>query len=161
MSAQHGADIGAVATYLKKQADVPVWVVGTSMGTFSAAEGAIAGKNVDGLVLSSTITRSKPKWKIAKSHSNGVASMPLGKVSVPTLILSHKNDACEATPASDAPKLTKALGKAGRVETVVLEGGRKPESEPCEAKSEHGFWGIEDQAVAAITTFVKGGRGGK
>ena len=160
MSPQHGADIGAVAAYLKKQANVPVWVVGTSMGTFSAAEGAIAG-NVDGLVLSSTITRSKPHWKIAKSHSDGVASMPLGKVAVPTLILSHKNDACDITPAADAPKLTKALGKSGRVETVLLDGGSKPESEPCEAKAEHGFWGIEDKAVAAIATFVKGGGAGR
>lgn len=44
MSQSHADDIAAVAGYLKGQANVPVWVVGTSMGTFSAAEGAIAAK---------------------------------------------------------------------------------------------------------------------
>jgi hypothetical protein len=39
MSRSHADDIGAVAAYLKKQAAIPVWLVGTSMGTFSAAEG--------------------------------------------------------------------------------------------------------------------------
>jgi hypothetical protein len=37
MSPGHARDIEAVAVHLKKQADVPVWLIGTSMGTFSAA----------------------------------------------------------------------------------------------------------------------------
>src|SRR5688572_6408504 len=63
MSGGHAADIGTVAAWLKKEAGVPVWLVGTSMGTFSAAGGAIGAKDVGGLVLTSTITRSKPQWK--------------------------------------------------------------------------------------------------
>src|SRR5215475_12735202 len=90
MSGAHAGDIGAVAAYLRKQADVPVWLVGTSMGTFSAAGGAIGARGVDGLVLTSTITRAKPQWKIARSHRNGVASMPLQAVTVPTLVVSHR-----------------------------------------------------------------------
>jgi dienelactone hydrolase len=34
MSAAHAGDIAAVAAYLKKQANVPVWLVGTSMARF-------------------------------------------------------------------------------------------------------------------------------
>ncbi len=157
MSAQHAADIGAVAAYLKTQAPVPVWLVGTSMGTFSAARGAMAGKSgggIDGLVLSSTITRAKPQWKIAQSHANGVASMALSQVTVPTLILSHKKDGCDITPAGDAPKLQRALSKATAVEVVLLEGGLPPQSDPCEAKSEHGFLGIEEKAVDAVAAFI-------
>ena len=51
------------------------------------AEGAIGAGNVNGLVLTSTITRAKPDWKIAQSHRDGVASMALEKVAVPALIL--------------------------------------------------------------------------
>jgi pimeloyl-ACP methyl ester carboxylesterase len=155
MSRAHADDIGAVAAYLKKEANVPVWLVGTSMGTFSAAAGAIAAKNVDGLVLSSTITRAKPQWKIAQSHRDGVASMPLPEVSVPTLIVSHKKDGCDITPAADAPKLRSRLTKAAKVDVVLLDGGSPPQSEPCEAKSQHGFLGIESQAVAAMAAFIK------
>jgi pimeloyl-ACP methyl ester carboxylesterase len=151
----HAGDIGAVAAYLKKEADVPVWLVGTSMGTFSAAGGAIGAKGVDGLVLSSTITRSMRHWKIAGSHPDGVASMALGKVTMPALIVSHVKDACNVTPAADAPKLQKRLAGAKPVEVVLLEGGLPPQSEPCEARSQHGFLGIEGRAVDAIANFVK------
>jgi len=80
MSKAHADDIAAVAAHLKKLAPVPVWLVGTSMGTFSAAGGAIAAKGVDGLVLSSTITRSKPGSLTPNSSSRARASS--GSISV-------------------------------------------------------------------------------
>ncbi len=156
MSGAHAGDIGAVAAYLKKQAGIPVWLVGTSMGTFSAAGGAIATTGIDGLVLTSTITRAMPEWKIAQSHRDGVASMALPKIVVPTLIVSHRKDACKITPAADAPKLSKRLTKASKVEIALLDGGDPPQSEPCQAKSQHGYFGVEAQAVNAIAKFVRG-----
>lgn len=155
MSPSHAADIGAVAAFLKTQAQVPVWLIGTSMGTFSAAAGAIGAKGIDGLILTSTITRSKPNWKIAASHPNAVASMALPQVTVPTLILSHRKDGCDITPAADAPKLSARLTKAKKVETILLDGGDPPLSEPCEAKSQHGYLGIESTAVETIAGFIK------
>ena len=79
-------------------------------------------------------------------------------MTVPTLIVSHKKDGCAITPAGDAGKLKARLTKAARVEVVLLEGGSPPQSDPCEAKSEHGFLGIEGQAVKAIAGFVQGGK---
>jgi pimeloyl-ACP methyl ester carboxylesterase len=155
MSNAHASDIGAVAAYLNKEADATVWLVGTSMGTFSAAGGAIGAKGIDGLVLSSTITRSQPHWKIARSFPDGVASMALGRVTVPTLIVSHVKDRCNLTPAADAPKLQKRLSGAKPVEVALLEGGLPPKSDPCEAWAQHGYFGIEDKAVDAIAAFVK------
>ena len=73
MGKAHADDIDAVAGYLKKQAAVPVWVVGTSMGTFSAARGAIGTKDVDGLVLTSSITRSRSRT----GRSRQAIRMPL------------------------------------------------------------------------------------
>jgi pimeloyl-ACP methyl ester carboxylesterase len=155
MSGAHARDIGAVADYLKKQKAVPVWLVGTSMGTFSAANGAIAGRNVDGLVLTSTVTRSKPQWKIARSHRDGVASMPLSRVVAPALIVSHRHDGCEVSPAADAPKLKARLSHAKVTEIALLDGGAPPRSKPCEAKSQHGYLGIETKAVDNIARFIK------
>jgi hypothetical protein len=155
MGNAHAGDVGSVAAYLRKEADIPVWLVGTSMGTFSAAGGAIGAKGVDGLVLTSTITRAKPDWKIAGSHPDGVASMALGKVKVPALIVSHVKDGCDITPAADAPKLQKRLVGARPLEVVLLKGGLPPQSAPCDARSQHGFLGIEGKAVDAIANFVK------
>jgi hypothetical protein len=154
MSSSHANDIGAVVAYLKKQAAVPVWLVGTSMGTFSAADGAIATAGVDGLVLTSTITRSMPQWDIAKSRPEGVASMALEQVKVPTLIVSHRKDACKASPPANAPDLKMRLSKASKVEIVLLDGGKPPRSDPCEAWAPHGYFGVEKEAVDTIARFV-------
>lgn len=114
-----------MAERLKQEKDVPVWLVGTGMVTFSAANAAIAGRHIDGLVLTSTITRAKNGWKIASSHPNGVASMALPRVTVPTLILSHKQDGCELTPAacvragSPETEIPVVPAFAGRRQTVV------------------------------------------
>lgn len=155
MSGEHHGDIAAIVAHLKKTVDVPVWLVGTSMGTFSAARGAINGQGVAGLVLTSTITRAKPDWKIKTSHPAGVGSMALNQVTVPTFVLSHRNDGCDITPASDGASLKARLTKSPRVEIRLLEGGLPPKSAPCEAMSQHGFLGIEKSAVAAIATFIK------
>ena len=155
ISREHADDISSVARYIKGQASVPVWLIGTSMGTFSAAGGAIGAKGVDGLILTSTITRSKPEWKIATSHASGVASMALTRVNVPTLVMSHRKDGCDITPAADAPKLVSRLTAAKPVEVILLDGGAPPKSDPCQAQSEHGFFGIENEAVGKMVSFVK------
>jgi pimeloyl-ACP methyl ester carboxylesterase len=154
MSGAHAGDIGAVAAYLKRLAGAPVWLVGTSMGTFSAARGAIAAKGIDGLVLTSTITRAM-EGTIAKSHPDSVASMALPEITVSTLIVSHRKDTCKISPAADAPKLSKRLTKASKVEVALLDGGDPSVSEdPCGAKAQHGYFGVEAEAVNTIAKFI-------
>ncbi len=155
MSDAHAGDIAAVAGYLKKQAKVPVWLMGTSMGTFSAAEGAIAARNVDGLVLTSTVTHANPKWKIARRFPDGVASMNVDRVAVPTLIVAHADDGCFVSPASGAAKLKARLKRARTVDVAMLSGGAPPKAEPCEGRSQHGYFGIEKQAIVTIARFIK------
>jgi hypothetical protein len=55
----------------------------------------------------------------------------------------------------DAPKLKDRLTKAARTEIELLDGGAAPVSDPCEAKSQHGFFGIEAKAIDTITRFIK------
>ena len=156
MSPEHAEDIHAVIQALKKEFNLPVWVIGTSMGTFSAPNAAIRlGSEVNGLVLTSSITRSPKKWDIYDSHPNAIINMDLAKVAVPTLIAAHKEDGCELTPAVDAEKIKAALVNAPKVEVKYFTGGKMPISKPCQAQSAHGFYGIEDQVVAAIADFIQ------
>ncbi|WBL77058.1 hypothetical protein I3J27_29125 [Bradyrhizobium xenonodulans] len=168
LSSDHAIDIGAVADYLKRQADVPVWLVGTSAGSWSAARGAIAAGrdgiaagSIDGLVLTSTVTRIAPGSSLAKlfpdvarDYPDGVISMALPEIKVPTLIVSHSEDACEFTPAVDAPALAKRLTRAAKVAVVLVSGGDPPRSDPCEAFAAHGYYGVETQAVDGIAEFI-------
>ncbi|WP_066516097.1 alpha/beta hydrolase [Bradyrhizobium macuxiense] len=168
VSNDHAIDIGAVAHYLKRQADVPVWLVGTSAGTWSAARAAIgasrdgiASGSIDGLVLTSTVTRIAPRStfatvfpEIARDFPSGVISMALSEITMPTLIVSHSEDACELTPAVDAEALARRLTHAAKVEIALLNGGDPPKSVPCEAYAAHGYYGIETEAVDRIADFV-------
>ena len=156
MSDEHWVDIKAVVQWLKKKSGAPVWAVGTSMGTFSSANAAVQGADIiDGLVMTSSITRSPEKWSIYDEYPSGVIDMDLGEVKVPALVLSHANDGCDKTPAADAEKLAAAFSGAPKTEVKILDGGWPPKSKPCNALSEHGFYGIEDQAVQTIATFIK------
>ena len=155
MGSKHAKDIAAVIIYLKKQADVPVWVIGTSMGSFSAANMGIRLKdNVAGVVLTSSITRSNKRWRVYDEYPRGVISMDLSAVTAPVLVVSHEDDQCQLTPASDIDDLANGFTKAQHVEKQLFSGGDPPMSDPCQALSQHGFLGIEQQVVDAIATFI-------
>ena len=91
---------------------------------------------------------------IARSHPDGVASMALPEITVPTLIVSHRK--APARPRlADAPKLSKRLAKASKVEIAPLDGGDPPRSDdPCGVKAPHGYFGIEAEAVNTIAKFI-------
>ena len=156
MSDKHWQDIRAVAKWLETSAKVPVWAVGTSMGTFSSANMAVSSRGeISGLVMTSSITRSAENWSIYDEYPRGVIDMNLGVVGIPVLVLSHEGDGCKKTPASDAESLAAAFTKSPKVEVKILNGGDQPKSGPCKAKSQHGFFGIEEKAIDTIADFIK------
>ena len=161
ISSEYAQDIKAVVSYLKNEEDIPVWLVGMSLGTFSASNGAISLKEgIDGVVLTSSPTRSDEKWSIYDSHPNGILSMDLDKIKVPTLIVAHKDDKCPDTQASRAPKIKEALVNSPRVEVEYFTGGKKPNPRsptppPCQPLSPHGFYGIEEEVVSTNPNFIK------
>lgn len=155
MGSAHATDIQAVLAHLRLKANIPRWVVGTSMGTFSAANAAIRLKAlVHGLVLTSSITRTRKKWSIAATHPNGIIDMQLETVAAPVLVAAHRDDGCRLTPAADAEKIKNRFIRSHRVQVHYVSGGRPPESDPCHAMSAHGFLGIEEEVVRAIADFI-------
>ena len=158
ISKNHAQDMIAVINFMKKEADVPIWMVGTSMGSLSAANVAInKQKKVSGLVLTSSVTRpgeSRDLKKLTKKYADGVTGMKLKKFKKPVLIVSHKYDSCDVSPPEDATKLKSKFKKSPQVEVVILDGGHADKSDPCHALSSHGFYGIEDEAVKQIANFI-------
>ena len=106
-TAGHAQDVQAVIEALRRLSPTPVWLVGTSMGTVSAANAAarLAGGPAapDGLVLTSSVTRP------SRRERESLSDVRLGAVAVPTLIVHHKDDACPVTPHRDAAGLAKEL----------------------------------------------------
>ena len=80
VSATHAEDVAKVAAWLRERHSLPVWLVGTSRGTLSAANAALRlGDGIDGLVLTSSVTRT------SKQGPHSLLNMDLDRITVPTL----------------------------------------------------------------------------
>jgi len=146
---EHAADVKAAIAWLRQQNDLPVWLVGTSRGTQSAAfvatELSVSQGGPDGLVLTSTILRD--------DKGRAVPEMPLGKIAIPVLVIHHEQDGCKHCPFSDVPGLMKKLDGAPRKELITFRGG-EDRGDPCEAFAHHGFNGLEQEVVGKIADWI-------
>jgi pimeloyl-ACP methyl ester carboxylesterase len=150
-TAEHAVDVKAVIAALREIAGVPVWLVGTSMGSLSAANAAarLADDGPHGIVLTSSVTET------SKASYEAVRHAGLGDIRVPALVVHHKDDACRSSPYSGARAIVRALTQAPAREMMSFEGGSRPVSSPCEAKAAHGYLGIEAQVVSAIGAWIR------
>jgi dienelactone hydrolase len=148
-SRERAANIAVVVAWLNERVAKPVWLVGTSRGSISAALGAAKGAAAKGVVLTSSITR-EAKWYPATVYDAG-----LDGVRVPALVVHHRGDACAFTPFVDTAHLLGSLKNAPRKELIAFEGGAPPRTEPCEALAAHGYFGLEREVVAAIAGWIK------
>lgn len=150
-ASEHARDIQAVIAWLKRRTAIPVWVVGTSRGSLSAANSAtrISEGGPDGVVLTATVTEP------SKSRPYTVFDAKLKSIRQPVLIVHHKSDSCRASPYSGAKTIAKKLKSSRKVEVLAFEGGDPPGSGACDALSYHGFLGIEDEVVKAIAEWIK------
>lgn len=134
---RHQKDMEAVIAYLRRTLKRPVWLVGTSRGTLSAA--AIAANTrvpVDGLVLTSSLME--------------VTETDLDKVKVPAMVVANRNDVCNVTPPDYAESIARAL----RTRAVYFESSGMT-GRACGTLSAHGFLGIEEKVVDAIARFMR------
>jgi pimeloyl-ACP methyl ester carboxylesterase len=151
-TAEHAADVRALIAALRELApEAPVWVIGTSMGTVSAANAGarLHDGGPDGVVLTSSITR----WN--KGEGESVSDVKVKDIRVPTLVVHHRDDACPFTPYADIPGLLRDLSQAPRRELLTFSGGDPPESRPCEARAAHGYLGLDAEVVKAIADWIR------
>jgi len=144
----HVEDIGRVVEKLHAQYGKPVWLVGTSRGTISAAAAAIGlGEAIAGVVLTSSIT--------LPGDPNAVQNLALAKIRVPVLVMHHKRDSCRATPPAEAPLILEALTGSPAKKLVMVDGGGGPYGGACQPMHWHGYIGMEQEAVDTIADFIR------
>lgn len=145
---QHAADNLAIFRAIRRQSERPIWVVGTSMGTISAAAAAIRDREdlVAGVVLTSSI--------LAYKVPGAVPTQKLEAIRVPTLVVHHAHDACWACPPADAKRLADALRNAPIKKVMLLDGGAGASGDPCEPLHHHGYVGMQQEVVDAIAEWI-------
>ena len=145
---EHSADLKAVIAWMREQAKVPVWLVGTSRGTQSAAYVATelsSPEGPDGIVLSSTI--------LTDDAGRPVPAMALGKIRIPVLVVHHEQDGCAHCAFANVPALMEKLDNSPRKELLSFKGGEN-KGDPCEAMAYHGFNGLDREVVPQIAGWI-------
>jgi Serine aminopeptidase, S33 len=148
LGADHFTDVSAIVADLGKRfPGLPLFLIGTSRGTISAAAlGARFGSGLAGVVLTSTMFRA------AGARSNepgpGLSRFDFATIKVPVLFVHHVSDQCGVTPYGDASRL------ADKYPLISVFGGRAPESGPCDPFSAHGYFGKESETVEQIVNWM-------
>jgi Serine aminopeptidase, S33 len=146
----HRADLQAVMDDLRaRYAGVPLWAVGHSRGTISAAVmGTSVNPPVNGLVLAASLTGPDAIGE----DLDGVA---LEAVTVPVLIVTHNDEHCLLTLPEDSRALQERLRASERLRFMRFSGGSRPISNPCDPLSPHGYFGIDQKVVEAIAKWIR------
>ncbi len=157
----HAEALGLAVKALRETYRVPVWLVGTSRGAISAANGAsrLTGESApDGVALTSPVSQG------ARGNlpfvSQDVFQLPLARISIPLLVLGHAGDTCVRSPPANVPRIADAAAASPRKAAVVMAGGPgAPPGDPqaCEGRSPHGFEGQLGEMAALILGFARGG----
>ena len=144
--AEQSTDARAVIGELKRRfPGLPVYLVGTSRGTISAAYvGRDLVAEVAGVVLTSTMFGGGNPRRTAPTL-RGFDYAPLASK---LLFVHHRDDGCEHTPYSGAARLGSGY------ELISVSGGKPSESAACEPFSAHGFYGVEGPTVDAIAGWM-------
>lgn len=151
-SREHTGDIAAVIAHIRKSSKAPLFLVGTSRGTISAA--AVAAQTPPGTVTGIVLTSSVTRYNRAR-NKNRVQDARLDAVRVPVLIAHHEDDACALTPFSDVPGLAKEFTKAPRVDVKSYTGGGNYRGDDCGPFAAHGFRRIERRVIGDIARWIK------
>ncbi len=143
-------DLAAVMNDLRgRYPNLPLWAVGTSTGTISAA---VAAANVtpspDGIVLTTPLTGPHP--------FEDLQSVDLESIGVVTLIVTNQDDECIYTKPENSKVLNRRFTSSPRVHVLTFNGrSLNPLSDTCGPLSGHGFFGIEQKVIKAITTWIR------
>lgn len=145
---EHAADMAAVVDDLaKRMPSIPVFLVGTSRGTISAAAlGARMKQPVAGVVLTASMFRAA--GRNAKEPGPGLSKFDFATIKMPLLLVHHVSDQCQFTQYGDAARLSE------KFPLISVFGGDTPRSGPCDAFSQHGFLGKEAETVEQMVNWM-------
>lgn len=156
----HAEALGVAVKALRETYRVPVWLVGTSRGAISAANGAarLAGEAApDGVILTSPVSQG------ARGNlpfvSQDVFQLPLARISIPLFVLGHAGDTCVRSPPGNVTRVANTASASPRKGAQIMTGGpgtNLTDLQACEGRSPHGFDGQEAEMAGLLLEFARG-----
>jgi len=151
LSAAHAAELQGFINAALNRWGKPVWVVGTSNGSISTVTAAgfqPALSGLSGVIITSPVTQ-------LASANQPTFNVYASRITAPTQVVWHQDDHCASSPPAGSAALF-ALIPSGHKDSRAFAHGHSVATDPCGAFSEHGYAGIEEQAVREIAEFIRG-----
>jgi len=145
---EHAGDNVAIFKAIKLRSPLPIWAIGTSMGTISAAAAAIRDR--EGLLAGVVLTSSVTGYRV----QGAVPRQKLAEIRVPTLVVHHARDACKLCAPHEAKNIAEELTGAPVSKTVLVTAGSGESGDPCEPMHFHGYIGAEQDVVDMIAAWI-------
>ena len=141
-SATHLNDVRQVVADIKSRfPGAKIYLIGTSMGTVSAAHnGKALGKEIDGVVLTSSIFEG----------NRTLGYFDFSEYPVPLLFVHHVDDPCKWTPYWPVKKLV------DKYPVIEVRGGETVRDNGCGPMGPHGFLGLEKEVALEIKNWIHG-----
>ena len=146
---RYGADVAALLTEAGRRYGIAQWtLVGHSEGTVSAFHAARMNPAlVPRLILTASLM-------VAGRNGPGLSGVAWNELSSRLLWVHHADDPCAYTPYHEARRVAELTHGP----LLTVRGGGPARSAPCEARSAHGFVGVERETVAAMLEWVRSGQ---
>ena len=146
---RYGTDVAALLAEASHRYGIKEWtLVGTSEGTISAFHAARMNPAMaTRLILTSSAF-------VSSGNGPGISGVDWKEIQAKLLWVHHENDGCQYTPYRDAQRHAEMT----RSPLITVRGGGPARGLPCEAFSQHGFVGIEQDTVQAMRVWVKTGK---
>ncbi len=138
-----------IVEFAHRQANVPVWVLGTSQGSIAAMNAAshARGMQLAGLIL------TEPVSILGGSHETVFDAHP-EEVHIPSLVVANVDDRCKVAPPSMAQSIAQAIRHAPTT-VLTVSGGEQRSRDECASLSPHGYYGIEEEIVDNIVDWMQ------
>ncbi len=147
--ARYGADVAALVEEAGRRYGVEDWTfVGTSEGSLSAFHAArMNPKLAKRVILTASVFE-------ASRNGPGLSRVNFADLQPALLWVHHADDPCQYTPYRAA----QAFAKKSNAPLVTVRGGGGWTGDLCQARTAHGFVGVEVPTVRAMHDWVKTGR---
>jgi hypothetical protein len=145
---RYGEDVRALLAEAGRRYAITDWtLVGTSEGSISAFH---AGRMNTDLAQRVILTASV---FVAGRNGPGLSGVDFVAPVMRLLWVHHESDPCGYTPYRSAQQ----FAATSRSPLLTVRGGGPQRGAPCEARSFHGFVGVESETVLAMRSWVKTG----
>ncbi|WP_221624878.1 alpha/beta hydrolase [Zymomonas mobilis] len=148
-SSIYGHIVDDLVKFAHLHGTTPVFLLGTSQGTIAAVNGAAhaAPGSIAGLVLTESVS-------VMGGSGETVFDADPQHVSIPVLVVANRDDRCKVAPPKAANQIAAAMTASRNVHVLIVSGGINKSTKACGSLTPHGYYGIEDSVVGAISHWM-------